>query len=84
VIACGGILAACERQDVGCEVQETPPGTIPVPGAGGPGEAPNPHPAGAGPDAPYSGTVEPVRRGADTFAALGGENLPDAGRTGTP
>jgi hypothetical protein len=65
-ILIGGAFSGCERGDRAGEVQDLPPGTIPVPGAASPGSAPDPHPVQTGPDAPYPGTVLPGPREPDT------------------
>jgi hypothetical protein len=68
MVACGGGERTTEDTRA---VQESPPGTIPVPGAASPGSAPDPHPAATAPDAAYPGTVEPHPVGHDTVARPG-------------
>jgi hypothetical protein len=80
--------AACNDAGRGVEGAREPaeplPGTVPVPGAASPGSAPDPHPAAAGPDAAYPGTVEPQPGAADTLRQAGDENQPRSVGAGRP
>jgi hypothetical protein len=83
VFLCAG-LVACNGRDRADEVQDLPPGTVPVPGAASPGSAPDPHPGAAGPDAPYPGTVGPVPAPVDTVEQPELLPPPDTPRTRQP
>jgi hypothetical protein len=63
------LLHGCER---GAEpIQDTPPGTVPVPGAASPVGTPDPHPVQEGPDEAYPGTVLPGTERPDTIPTPG-------------